>query len=58
MASKSQKVASALNRMTKHSFVDALSHDDRVRMSDFIADFFCKDSQSDKEEEPGKWLLL
>ena len=61
MARDSRKVASALNRLTDRSFVDALSPRDRDSMHELIADFFYNDPETDlsdeEEEEPGKYLL-
>ena len=58
MARDSRKVASALNRLTDRSFVDALSPRDR---DELIVDFFYNDPETDlsdeEEEEPGKYLL-
>ena len=53
------RVASALNWLTNRVFIDALSSEDRERMSDFISDYFCVDpetdmSDSEEEEEPSK----
>ena len=52
------RVASVLNRITEQSFVDAMSTSDREAMSDFVADYFCGDPETDEsdneeEEEPG-----
>ena len=55
---KRARVASALNRITEQSFVDAMSTSDREAMSDFVGKFFCGDLETDEsdneeEEEPG-----
>ena len=62
MARNSERVVSALNRLTDRVFVDALSAGDQSAMSDLVADFFCGDpdtdiSDSEEEEEPGNWPL-
>ena len=57
MASETDRVAAALNRITDAVFLDALSTNDRTAMADFVADFFCGEntdnSDSEEEEEPG-----
>ena len=55
----SERVASALNRLTDRVFVDALSAGDQSAMSDLVADFFGDPdtdiSDSEEKEEPGNW---
>lgn len=58
-----EKVASVLNRLTDRAFIDALSSGDKERMSDFIADYFCVDPETDvsdneEEEEPSKYSRM
>ena len=59
MARNSERVVSALNRLTDMVFVDALSAGDQSAMSDLVADFFFGDPDTDisdsEEEEPGNW---
>lgn len=60
MAQKTQRVASALNRLVDGAFVDALSVRDQSSMADLVADFFMGDPDTDtdvdseEEDEPGK----
>ena len=61
MAERS-RVASTLNKIADPVFIAALSSNDQAAMSDFVADFFSRDadtdiSDSEEEEEPGKWQL-
>ena len=61
MAERS-RVASTLNKIADPVFMAALSSHNQTAMSDFVADFFSRDadtdiSDSEEEEEPGKWQL-
>ena len=61
MAQDTQQVTSALIQLTDRAFVDALSSRDQQAMSEFIADFFCEDPETDlsseEEEEPCTYTL-
>ena len=51
MASETDRVAAALNRITSAGFLDALSTNDRMAMADFVADFFCGENTDNSDSE-------